>query len=133
MNLLGVQSVNLFRSILFTHTIHTCISVSHGSKLLPKKLRLVTTFKKLIEEESSQVIVSDFPPRQMKYRPLQCPMKNHRPLQCLILPVSGASVSRDTTLITLPLLLRPDFEKPGFSLFFLVGWGPLETPGSLLE
>ncbi len=37
--LLCVQPVSLFWRILFTHTIHTCISGSHGSKLLPTKRR----------------------------------------------------------------------------------------------
>ena len=60
----GVQSVNLFWPILFTHSFYTCITVSltvlstvlsHGSKLLQTKQG--PHWKNFNEEESSQVIL----------------------------------------------------------------------------
>jgi hypothetical protein len=62
-----VQTVNVFWPMICTHTIYTCISVSHGSKLLQTKQR--PRWINFIEEESSQVIlfllVGDLPPHHL--------------------------------------------------------------------
>ena len=109
--LLGVQTVNLFWPGLFTHTIHTCISVSHGSKLLPPKRRRVQeTYLTIIKSRHclwrstpsySWVCHINPPPHPQSFRslpqsrlwPVRSRSRLHHPhhLPCLltILPFSG--------------------------------------------
>ena len=126
----------------------------YESKLLPTKLR--THSKKIIEvvsSDSSQVIlvllvcesVTIHPDISMSlsYKSTVSPLSRfevflvtsvHRPLECLV-AVSGASVDRGPSLITLHLLLPyclpenlPSVWK-GFShFFFVVGWSPQSVP-----